>query len=86
MGHVAMYCTTVFFRLEIYVSISSIPAALIAPPKEGYYSVPNVCCRGILPKIHRDTMWWTTPEIRLMQGINTHVSKSNIRMAWKTAM
>ena len=57
MGRLAMYCATVFCRLEIYVLIPSIPAALVAPPKVGYSHIPSILRRGIFSKIRRAKLW-----------------------------
>ena len=81
MERLDMYCTTVFFRMEIYVSITFIPSAIIIPPKVGYSHFPSSHHRGILPKIHLARIWWKPPQSRLMWGVTTYVSEPNIRMA-----
>ena len=80
-----MYCDTVFYRNDIYVSVSSSPANLIAYPKRGYSHVPSVCRQGIFPKILHATLWRNPPRIRLMRGVGTQISDPNSRMAWITA-
>ena len=62
MGKVAMYPTTVFFRLDIYVSISLIQAALIASPKGGYSHIPSARHQGIFPEILHVTLCYNPPK------------------------
>ena len=86
MGRVSMYCATVLCRLEMYVSISSSQAALIASPKGGYSHVPSACRCGNFPESRPATLWWNPPTRRLLQGVTTPVSDPNSRMAWTTVM
>ena len=61
IGRVAMYCATIFWRLDIYVSISSKPTSCIASFNRGYYQVPSYQRRGCFPDILRATLWWKPP-------------------------
>ena len=58
---VDIYWANIFFLLEIYVSISSNPASLIASSNKGYCQPPLVHFRGYLLVIHHFTQWWNPP-------------------------
>ena len=77
-----MCCATVFYRLEIYVPISSSNSPLIAYTKVWYSHVPYICRQGIFPEIRPTILWWSPPQSHLMQGGVTHISNLNSRMAW----
>ena len=47
--HVAIYCTTVFWRHLTYSSIVKKPAASLAADTEVYFHVPSVVFRGSCP-------------------------------------
>ena len=60
--HVAMYCSTVFWRRRVYDSIVWNPASSLAVNAEVYVHLPlGFRCRSC-PTIRLDTWSWNTPQ------------------------
>ena len=68
------------FLLEMYVSITSNTASLIASSNGGYYQLPLSRFHGWLPIIFHATRWWNPPRVVLMQVVTTHTSETKIRI------
>ena len=78
---VAIYCTTIFCLLWMYIYIISNPASTISASAEEYSYFLSPHHSDSHPVSCYNTWSWNSPRTRPMQGVTTHVSapKSNIK-------
>ena len=77
IGHVAIYCVTVFCLLVTNFLIPSKPAYPNASARGGYSQLPSTRLRSCFPVILRVNLCWKLSRARSILGASAHISDPN---------